>query len=117
MMRFSSPIAIFCTLFFAALAPAQDSPVARIVPHRYIVMYRQNAIAPDADARASRMGAHIVQRHNRFGMTVVQGRASASSVSEMAALAAQPNVERVIPDRIVTGHWMLPVRIPTPRDQ
>jgi subtilisin family serine protease len=34
----------------------------------------------------------------------------------MAALAAQPNVERVIPDRIVTGHRMLPVRIPNPRD-
>jgi subtilisin family serine protease len=103
----------------AAGLEAQTSavPGADIVPSRYIVVYR-NAIPGDAETRTLLAGARLLQRHDRLGIATVQTSIRAASpatlrLAQQAAqddqatmrqLAAQPNVEYVLHDRIVTAH-------------
>lgn len=98
-----------CLLLFAVCAFSQDSPLAKTVPHRYIVAYRQGADMSNA------AGMRIVQRHQRFGLAVVEGQAASSATTEMRALSAIPGVENVIQDRIVSSHRLPVLRVPVAR--
>jgi lantibiotic leader peptide-processing serine protease len=102
-------------LLIAPLLHAQVE-TAPIVPHRFIVVYRNATIPGDAEARTRAAGANLVHRDERFGVAAVQSVARSNSVhpqgipasSEsdadiMRSLAAQPNVEYVVHDRIVTA--------------
>jgi len=105
----------------ASPLPAQDG-ISTIVPGRYIVIYRNGAIPGDAETRVSAAGVRMLHRNERFGIATVQtaefkrvgfpvarARAIAATqasddASVMRRLAAQPNVEYVLHDRIVSAH-------------
>jgi Subtilisin-like serine proteases len=94
-------------------APDSDN----MIPNRYIVVYR-NAVPGDAETRTVLAGARLLQRHDRIGIATVQTPTRASSLATarlaqqaaeddqatMRRLAAQPNVDYVFHDRIVTAH-------------
>jgi subtilisin family serine protease len=114
-------------LIFAVSASASafaQAPADTTVPNRYIVVYRGQHIPPDAEAQADMMGAHVVTRHERLGMATIETslprtniRSSAETrlrdAGAMRQLAAQPEVEFVVQDRIVTGHRVRVLPIPT----
>lgn len=93
----------------------------KVIPNRYLVVYRDGRVPADAGARAQAIGARLVQRHPRFGIAAVetpqrtvrprlsgsspQGSAEDDQVA-MRQLAAQPDVEYVLHDRIVTAHHL-----------
>lgn len=96
-------------------AGAETKSDGSIVPDRYIVVYRNGAIPAEADLQSRIAGARIVRRQDRLGMASVQTlaspatsakprSASAESDNIMRQLAAQPNVEYVFHDRVVTGN-------------
>jgi subtilisin family serine protease len=93
-------------LFLAPLAP---TPLAEaqidttsIAPHRYLVLYRNAAIPGDAEARIASSGARLTQRNEHFGIAAVESRDD--DATTLRRLAAQPNVDYVLHDRIVSAH-------------
>jgi subtilisin family serine protease len=92
---------------------------APIVPGRYIVVYRNATIPGDAEARVHAAGARILRRDERFGMASVQAltnprpfhaevgsQSLADDASTMRLLAAEPNVDYVVHDRVVTAEHL-----------
>lgn len=89
--------------------------VAPIVPHRFLVIYRNGIIPMDAEIGVRAAGAHILHRDDRLGIAAVQSTtplhplytaatlSSAADAEIMRRLAAQPNVVSVLHDRIVTA--------------
>jgi lantibiotic leader peptide-processing serine protease len=103
-------------LTLLALAPdlhGQTSP-APILPHHYIVVYRNSSIPTDAETRLHAAGARLIQRSERFGIASVQSSSLEPDDVAMRRLAAQSNVEYVIHDRIVTASHLHAQPIPNP---
>ncbi len=110
---------IHISLLLLTLAPHLHAQIktAPIAPNRYIVVYHNATIPGDAEARVHAAGARLIQRNERFGIAVVQSlpsssqlhsqigntAASQSNAETMRRLAAQPNVDYVLHDRIVTA--------------
>ena len=83
------------------------SPIGVPVPHRYLVAYR-SSIPADAEARVSVAGAHIVRSNTPFGITVLETASDAASeAATLAALRADPAVQYVIHDRILSAHSLI----------
>jgi subtilisin family serine protease len=94
---------------------------AAIVPNHYIVVYHNATIPGDAELRVHAAGARLIQRNERFGIASVQSLASSNPIhpqsssqptpqndaDTMRRLAAQPNVDYVLHDRIVTADRIL----------
>jgi subtilisin family serine protease len=89
---------------------------APIVPNHFIVVYHNATIPGDAEVRTRAAGANLLHRNERFGIASVQSIGSSNSVhpqsitasaqsdaDTMRRLAAQPNVDYVLHDRIVTA--------------
>ena len=89
-----------------------------IVPNRYIVVYRNASIPGDAELRAQAVGVRL-RRYDRLGIGMVQTLQRSASLpsakiaqpvrdeeATMRLLAAQPGVEYVLHDRIVTAHHL-----------
>ena len=97
--------------FFARLAGAQ-TPVqagaqidtSSIAPHRYLVLYRNATIPGDAESRVASAGAHLTRRNEHFGIAAVESTVPEDDASTLRRLAAQPNVDYVLHDRIVSAH-------------
>jgi len=114
---------LLCLFYCALIALVPDlraqTPTtsgADILPNRYIVVYR-NVIPGDAETRTLALGVRLLHRHDRLGIATVQTLPSAlpatAKLAQLPAeddqdtvrrLAAQPNVEYVFHDRIVTAH-------------
>lgn len=107
-------------LFLLALLPANAQQTAKVVPGRFLVTYRNGSIPTDANAQMAQSGvqARVVASHRTLGVAVVDTTQARSTitVAEDAAirarLAAQPNVESVVQDRVVTSHAMMLRNIP-----
>lgn len=122
-----SSFRLLCSLLSGLVwaSPALNAQVAsagngeRIVPDRYLVVYRDGIVPADATARVQALGGHLAAHHSRFGMIAVQsngrisqarmqGAASPTSTSDDQALirglATQPDVAFVLHDRLVTAH-------------
>ena len=84
-------------------SPIQPSP---IVPHHYLVVYRNATIPPDAETRALSAGARLTQRNPHFGIAAAQSLSTEDDATTMRRLAAQPNVAYVLHDRLVTAHHL-----------
>jgi subtilisin family serine protease len=108
-------VALFPALCLHAQIDGLPAPDG-IVPHRFIVVYRNASIPGDAELRAQAAGARL-KRNDRFGIATVQTLHRASSLpsaritqpveddkATMRLLAAQPGVEYVLHDRVVTAH-------------
>lgn len=107
-----------CALIALSPALGAQAPATSggdVLPNRYIVVYR-NVIPGDAETRTLALGARLLHRHDRLGIATVQATRSAlpararlgppSAEEDQDAirrLAAQPNVEYVLHDRIVTA--------------
>jgi len=90
----------------ATLASAQID-TNRVVPHRYLIVYRNAAIPGDAAARVTSTGARLIQRNEHFGIAAVQSPASQDDATTLRLLSAQPNVAYVLHDRIVSAQSLL----------
>ncbi|WP_263385370.1 S8 family serine peptidase [Granulicella arctica] len=90
---------------------AQDNsrltPLSPIVANHYLVSYRSASIPQDAEARISLAGAHMLQRHESLGIAVVQANGTADDATNLTRLAAQPNVDFVVHDRMVYAHQVV----------
>jgi subtilisin family serine protease len=94
---------LFFPFFFARFANAQIDTTS-IAPHRYLVLYRNAAIPGDAEARIASAGAQLTRRNEHFGIAAVQSTTQEDDVTTLRRLAAQPNVDYVLHDRIVSAH-------------
>lgn len=96
----SFALALFCS----CRAHAQtDSPLGRVMPGRFIVTFRDGAVPANANAYVSAIGAHVLARHETLGIMVVQSSDLAAAMTRHL-LTAQPGVELVVEDRIVSAH-------------
>ena len=110
--RFRTIMPILAVLVGNLEAQTVPPPATGIVPNRYIVVYREATVPGDAPARARAVGARLLHRHDRLGMATVEMSVASSSEATRSTddrefvrrLAAQPNVEYVLHDRIVTSH-------------
>ncbi len=104
--RFPAAVVACCAvcLMTAAEAPAQvaASPAAAAASRRMIVLYRNGSIPGNAEESATRAGGHLLRRHERFAAAVVAGTAAAEN-----QLRADPSVEYVVEDRVVSGDALL----------
>jgi lantibiotic leader peptide-processing serine protease len=95
--------AFVLALFFARLAGAQIDTTT-IAPHRYLVLYRNATIPGDAESRVVSAGAHLTRRNEHFGIAAVESTVQEDDATTLRRLAAQPNVDYVLHDRIVSAH-------------
>lgn len=105
-------------LLLPLIASALNAQVSTtpIAPNRYIVVYRNRTIPIDAETTTRIAGARLLRRDEHLGIAAVQSldstnvvrahhsdAAAASDAETMRRLAAQPNVQYVLHDRIVTA--------------
>jgi lantibiotic leader peptide-processing serine protease len=111
---------VVLAIFLARVAGAQVSgsqiDTTSIAPHRYLVLYRNATIPGDAASRVAAAGAHLVHRNEHFGIAAVESQSTAQNPAQddadtLRRLAAQPNVEYVFHDRIVSAHRLRLQRI------
>lgn len=76
---------------------------AAIAPHRYLVIYRNAAVPGDAEARTRSLGAHLIRRNDRLGIATVQTNPSEDDATAVQRLRAQPDVEYVIHDLVLSA--------------
>lgn len=108
-------------LFLTPLASAQID-TSSVAPDRYLVVYRNATIPGDAESRIASAGARLTRRNEHLGIAAVESptESAAQSTAKSTAqddattlrlLAAQPNVEYVLHDRIVFAHRLRLQRI------
>jgi subtilisin family serine protease len=83
------------------------SPIGAPVPHRYIVAYRSGIIPSESEAHAHVAGVRIVGSNNSFGISVLETTSTSEEAATLAALRADPDIEYVIHDRIVSAHTLI----------
>lgn len=111
-------IALSLAILTLAILPQlhAQATTAPIVPNRYIVVYRNHTIPIDAETSTRIAGARLLHRNERLGIAAVQSLAATNPVrahssltatqsddETMRRLAAQPDVQYVLHDRIVTA--------------
>jgi subtilisin family serine protease len=105
---------ILCCAVLLAALPLPSQQTAKVVPGRFLVTYRNGQVPTDANAQVVQSGLHarVVESHQSLGIAIVDTTeprgtiTTAQDAETRARLAAQPNVEMVVQDRIVTGHFM-----------
>ena len=105
-LSISRHILFVAMLSFVAGIPQLSAQVeTSIVPHRYIVVYRNALIPGDAEAKVHSAGARLTHRNERFGMAVVQTHSTLATedAAVVHRIAAQPNVEYVLHDRTISA--------------
>jgi len=102
-------LALAALLLANAHTPAQQlaSPVGAAVPQRYLIAYRNGSIPGNAEAQALSAGGRILSRHEPFAIAVLQIAPGADETATIAALRADPNVQVVIHDRVLSAHNLI----------
>jgi subtilisin family serine protease len=83
---------------------ARLTPLSPVVTNHYLVVYRNASIPSDAALHTELAGARVMQRHERMGVAAVQANGTADDATNMRRLAAQPDVDFVVHDRMVYAH-------------
>ncbi len=96
LLCFSSPAPLLAQLDSAA-----------IVPHHFLVVYRNATIPGDVSARTHSIGAALLQRNERFGIVVVSTDPTQQDDLTVRQLQALPNVDYVLHDRLITAQRMV----------
>ena len=102
--RWLKQAAAILSLTLAASLHAQNAQPSPIVPHHYLVVYRNAVVPADVETRTLSAGARLTQRNPHFGIIAAQSLSTEDDATTMRRLAAQPNVEYVLHDRLVTAH-------------
>jgi subtilisin family serine protease len=99
-------------LFALLLSPFAEAQIdtSSIAPHRYLVLYRNATIPGDAEMRIASAGARLTVRNEHLGIAAVQTTAQ-DDATTLRRLAAQPNVDYVLHDRVVSAHRLTLQRI------
>jgi subtilisin family serine protease len=84
-----------------------NSPVGAAVPHRYIVVYREANLAGNAAATARVTGVSVLRQHQAMGMAVLQASSPGMEEASIAALRADPAVQYVLHDRVLSAHGLM----------
>ena len=107
--RLGKLIAFAASVLAMQFAPAQQlaSPIGAAVPHHYLVAYREGAFPSVAESFVRIPGVQVLSRHQAFGIAVLQINPGAEEAATIAALRAQPSVEYVIHDRILSAHSLI----------
>jgi subtilisin family serine protease len=102
-------VSIAVLIIAAAAAPAQQipSPIAAVVPHRYLIAYRNGVVPGNIEANARLVNSTILRIHQTFGIAVLDTAASPDEAATIAALRAQPNVAFIVHDRIVSANSLI----------
>jgi subtilisin family serine protease len=99
--------ALVLAFLFSGLTGAQSNAqidTSSIAPHRYLVLYRNATIPGDAESRVASAGARLTRRNDHFGIAAVESAIEEDDASTLRRLLAQPNVDFVLHDRIVSAH-------------
>ena len=113
-MKFGQLLACTAASLFLVAASAQSTlPVGASIPTRFLVSYRNSAIPASAEASAQRAGARLVQQQRALGISVVQATA-ATAAAVRQQLAADPEVQAVVEDRLLTAHTLQVTATPAP---
>jgi lantibiotic leader peptide-processing serine protease len=100
-------LAALAGIFVALRSPAQQtppSPLGAMVPHRYLVVFRNGALPGVAQAYSRAGNTRVLRLYSSSNIAVVQSDSESDDSATVAALAAQPNVAIVVHDRIVSAH-------------
>ena len=90
-----------------AIGPASASAQAdttSIAPHHYLIVYRNAVIPADAEARVTSTGSRLTGRSEHLGIAAAQSSPQEDDALVLRRLAAQPNVDFVLHDFIVSAH-------------
>ncbi len=119
---FSTPVAslfprillrdIVLLAFFSTPFAGAQIDTNSIAPHRYLVLYHNATIPSDAETHLAAAGTRLTQRSEHFGIAAVQSAASEDDATTLRRLAAQPNVDHLLHDRIVSAHTLRVQTIP-----
>ncbi|NYF80375.1 S8 family peptidase [Granulicella arctica] len=82
----------------------RSTPLSPIVANHYLIAYRGGVIPGDVEARTRLAGARVLARHEMLGVATVQANGTADDATNIQRLAAQPDVELVVHDRMVYAH-------------
>jgi lantibiotic leader peptide-processing serine protease len=99
-----SALALGVFLAMGAVSAHAQIDTTSIAPHRYLILYRNATIPGDAEARIASSGARLTRRDEHFGIAAVQSATHDDDATTLRRLAAQPNVDYVLHDRIVSAH-------------
>jgi subtilisin family serine protease len=100
-------LAALASILSALRSPAQQtpaSPLGAIVPHRYLVAFRNGTLPGVAQAYVRTVGTRILRNYSASNIALVQADPESDDNATLAALAAQPNVIIAVHDRIVSAH-------------
>ncbi|MDQ2832269.1 MAG: S8 family peptidase [Acidobacteriota bacterium] len=100
-------------LFSCTCTSFAQLDTAAVVPHRFLVIYRDATIPSDAAIRSQAFGARVTQRNEHLGITAVQSPSTQDDATTVRLLSAQPNVAYVLQDRIVSAQHLRLKPIPT----
>lgn len=110
----SSKLSLFALAVIMALgatAAVAQIDTTSVAPHRYLVVYRNATIPGDAESHIASAGARLTRRNEHLGIAAVEFPAksqamltSSDDATTLRRLAAQPNVDYVLHDRIVFAH-------------
>jgi hypothetical protein len=96
--------ALAVIMAIGATSAAAQIDTTSIAPHHYLVVYRNATIPGDAESHIASAGARLTQRNEHIGIAAAQSAASEDDATTLRRLAAQPNVDYVLHDRIVFAH-------------
>jgi subtilisin family serine protease len=105
LMRQAIIPALLLTRLAAAPIVWSEVDTTSVAPHRYLVLYRNATIPGDAESHIASTGAHLTHRNDHLGIAAVDSPGS-DDATTLRRLAAQPNVELVLHDRIVSAHHL-----------
>jgi lantibiotic leader peptide-processing serine protease len=101
-------------VFLAHVSSAQSltgqersGPIGLPVPHRYLVVYRSGAVPGDGEGNARLAGARVLRPQPAFGVLSLDTSGSADEAATVAALRAQPDVEFVVHDRMISADTLI----------
>jgi lantibiotic leader peptide-processing serine protease len=102
----SSSLIVAAVLASGPLSASAQFDTTSIAPHRYLVVYRNAAIPVDAEARVASTGSRLTGRSEHLGIAAVQSATQEDDAIVLRRLAAQPNVDFVLHDLIVSAHHL-----------
>ncbi|WP_229668677.1 S8 family peptidase [Edaphobacter acidisoli] len=76
---------------------------APIMPHRYLVIYRNQTIPSDAESHIRSAGAKLISRSGHLGIVAVQTSPAEDDATALSKLRSQPNVAYVIHDQVISA--------------
>ncbi len=96
-------IGLFLLTVGGSVVSAQTQLPGAVEGQRYLVVYRNQQVPGNAAATMLAAGGRLAERHELLGVAVVEG----ATKEVRARLAADANVEYVVPDVLLNAHQLV----------